>query len=323
MRVQALVGVGLVAALGALVSSVPALATTYGVSTATVNDYASNGGQGFPTAGSYWGATPPSVAYTDVVSNSPTTTSSRFEIKRADASVEYTDAGDIFKLNIFTNYDVGAFGTSYGDLFLTSGVDAYTSTGRYDPTGTSAHYLGDKLSNTGTKWDYVARLGNQSALNTSAYAYGLAGDNLDITTAYASGYTCSNIRCGQPVEAASVATGALSTGTFTTTSNSGGAVGSADGLYMLTFIIDDISKLASLGSSTTGYDIAFSWAMTCANDVIQGVMHFAPPTYSGPPPGPVPLPAAFPLFAFALGGLGMAGGWRKLKAAATRRVSFA
>ena len=41
--------------------------------------------------------------------------------------------------------------------------------------------------------------------------------------------------------------------------------------------------------------------MTCANDIVQGVVHLTP----------VPLPATLPLFVAGLGGAGLLGRWRK------------
>ena len=128
------------------------------------------------------------------------------------------------------------------------------------------------------------------------------------------------IRCGQPVEylvgadGSAQATGASFKVKSTGQANNATGLASTDGLYMLEFVIDDISGLtgAQLGANATGFTIAFSWAMTCANDVIQGVFNFNPP----PPGGQnVPLPAAFPLFAFAVGGLGLAGRWRSRRRA--------
>ena len=74
---------------------------------------------------------------------------------------------------------------------------------------------------------------------------------------------------------------------------------------------DTISFLIKDGG-LIGNDFALSWAMSCANDVIW--LQFDGPARGDTPP--VPLPAAFPLFAFAVGGLGLAGRGRRRRAAA-------
>jgi hypothetical protein len=55
-----------------------------------------------------------------------------------------------------------------------------------------------------------------------------------------------------------------------------------------------------------GNDFALSWAMSCANDVIQGIVNI-PSSYSGFSGSQTPLPAALPLFAGGLGLLGYLG----------------
>jgi hypothetical protein len=61
-----------------------------------------------------------------------------------------------------------------------------------------------------------------------------------------------------------------------------------------------------------GNNFALSWAMTCANDVIQGQVQLP----GGDLTGTVPLPAALPLFAGGLGVMGLLARRRKRKAAA-------
>ena len=68
----------------------------------------------------------------------------------------------------------------------------------------------------------------------------------------------------------------------------------------ITYTITDFSAL------DLGDIIALSWAMSCGNDVIQGVVDFTP---LGPPGGggATPIPTTLPLFAAGLGVLGLAG----------------
>ena len=71
-------------------------------------------------------------------------------------------------------------------------------------------------------------------------------------------------------------------------------------LHTITFTIVDPTNIF-------GDSFALAWAMTCANDVIQGQVTFPP---GETPPG-TPLPAALPLFASGLGILGFLGRRRK------------
>jgi hypothetical protein len=77
----------------------------------------------------------------------------------------------------------------------------------------------------------------------------------------------------------------------------------------ITYTLSDFSAL-DLGSI-----ISISWAMSCANDILQGVVDFTP---LGPPGGggAVPIPGALPLFAAGLAVLGFVGFRRK-----TRRLN--
>jgi hypothetical protein len=72
---------------------------------------------------------------------------------------------------------------------------------------------------------------------------------------------------------------------------------------VITYTITDFSAL-NLGS-----DIALSWSMSCANDVLQDVVDLTPVQAT-------PLPAALPLFASGLGAMGLIGWRRKRKAQA-------
>ena len=60
-----------------------------------------------------------------------------------------------------------------------------------------------------------------------------------------------------------------------------------------------------------GNTFALSWAMTCANDVIQGLVTLGSTDLQG-----TPLPAALPLFAGGLGVMGLLARRRKRKGAA-------
>lgn len=65
-------------------------------------------------------------------------------------------------------------------------------------------------------------------------------------------------------------------------------------------------------NDTLGNTFAMAWAMTCANDAIQGLVTLTNTDLQG-----TPLPAALPLFAGGLGFMGLLAGRRKRKNAAT------
>jgi len=65
-----------------------------------------------------------------------------------------------------------------------------------------------------------------------------------------------------------------------------------------------------------GDNFALSWAMTCGNDIIQGQVILAGGDLTGTTPLTTPLPAALPLFAGGLGGIGLLARRRKRKNAA-------
>jgi hypothetical protein len=83
------------------------------------------------------------------------------------------------------------------------------------------------------------------------------------------------------------------------------AVNAANGQIIYT--INDNGYLNSLYGGT----FAISWAMTCANDIIQGII----PPGGGGTQGSTPLPAALPLFISGLGLVGFFGSRRKKRMA--------
>jgi hypothetical protein len=79
----------------------------------------------------------------------------------------------------------------------------------------------------------------------------------------------------------------------------------------ITYTITDFSAL------DLGGIIALSWAMSCGNDVIQGVVDFTEIIHGG---GATPIPATLPLFAAGLGVLGLIGYRRNKRQARTTVV---
>ena len=75
---------------------------------------------------------------------------------------------------------------------------------------------------------------------------------------------------------------------------------------------NDAITFSIIDNHVLGDTFALSWAMTCANDVIQGLINL--PVFQDPP-SPVPLPAALPFFAVGAGVMGLVT-WRRKKRAA-------
>ena len=277
----------------------------------SINDFAS----GSLSGQSYWGAN--SHNYGDVISPHPTDTSSKFEIKGVDASL----SGQDLVIEIYTNYnpaDSGSQGTTYGDLFLTPSTS-------YHPFGTADHYTSDNFYNTGTDWQYAVVIGAQVGHVHTSYTGGVYTVNdSQVVTSYYNGQ--GTIRDGEPVQYKTQYTtkywngwrwvyethtqdpvtrtqdptsGTLTAG-MTVTDQSNNPY-STTGLYLLTFTIKDFVG-SDLATQLTN-EFALSWAMTCANDIVQGFVTV--------PLTAVPLPATLPLFLGGLGGAGLIGRWRK------------
>jgi hypothetical protein len=81
----------------------------------------------------------------------------------------------------------------------------------------------------------------------------------------------------------------------------------------ITYTIDDFSAL------DLGLIFAFSWSMSCGNDVIEGVADFSPLDHGGG--GATPIPASLPLFIAGLGLLGLIGLRRSRTGAYAARVA--
>ncbi len=161
-------------------------------------------------------------------------------------------------------------GIGYGDLFLSSS---------WNPAGPSP-YVGDNASN-GTVWTYGFALDNrwmnEGSAGTGALYSLNSGDNTQDARMSDSFMTGGIFRNGQEVAVNTRSTGVsfVNNGTWD--------INVADNT--VNFYLD-ITNTGLLGS-----DIAVHWGMTCANDVIEGVVPA------------VPVPAAVWLFGSGLMGL--------------------
>jgi hypothetical protein len=215
-----------------------------------------------------------------------------------------------------------ADGTGYGALFL--------STGTWSPTGTGPNYPTDTYKPN--EWQYAVTTpqnpGSGSIGTTTSGLYAIGGNATAVpygpNPLVAQSYTTDNGTVvmsnvsGDPVTYPD--TGHTTNPAYyfregqavqytpnDPTATVAAATWSVDALaHTITYTIVD--------NGLFGTSFALAWAMTCANDVIQGQVMDLPP--GGPGPNPTPLPATLPLFASGLGALGLLSWRRKRKNAA-------
>jgi hypothetical protein len=177
-----------------------------------------------------------------------------------DAVISRTNGGNTLVVTIDTSYagHAGLDGTGYGALFITSGANAW------NPSGTAANHYATDVYQPG-EWQYAFTMpltpstgsGNGSLYLTSGgniVLSNVSGDGTSYPLAGNNGYYFRQDQAVQftPGRGEAAAAG----GTWTV------------GAGQLTFSIDDNGLL--------GNQFALSWAMTCANDVIQGQVSLVP-----------------------------------------------
>ena len=210
-----------------------------------------------------------SMAYTivdDYIGAAPTASSyTGLDVIGAGFDIFYMDVAfelGVLDVKIYTEYtdNIGKLGTGLGDLFI--------STDGWNPHGTSP-YLTDQYSN-GEDWEYVLHITGTDTLAL----YAVVDDHIQLSHVDNPSYI---FRAGQEVRYAPdsgenvLATGALD-------------VNRTDDYLWFSIAYD------------FGDSLAFHWAETCGNDVIEGA-------------APVPEPATMLLFA--TGVIGLAGVGRR------------
>lgn len=202
--------------------------------------------------------------------------------------------GTILNVNIFTSFynNIGDNGIELGDLFMAADKDLNNSgTSPWNPDGTEP-YKGDRYSktgtNTGTNWNYVYDLGSSrnSKSGTGDLRTGFSNNNLIVSSD-----EHVNARYNQAVRSGN--DGDRKTSSNWSVGGRSYKIGNVSyGKVSFTF---DVTGTAL----ATANQIAFRWAMTCANDIIEGVTSFVPPKDTIA----VPEPQTFVLMLLAMLGL--------------------
>ncbi|MCO8122045.1 PEP-CTERM sorting domain-containing protein [Stieleria sp. TO1_6] len=215
---------------------------------------------------------------------------------------------DALEFTIVTNFAATptALNARLGDLFFS--VDGW------DPNGTPAdNYLFDNAA-TGTTWTHAITLNGTPNSNGSALPASGDGALYDLrgldSTAYNSAILTSTevwtsggtIRDGQEVRLDT--NGLTSLNDLTTTANWALGQVDVDGVMkdaLMIVLNGDI--FAKLGlSSSSSFDLAYHWAMTCGNDTVESELRYEAPLGD---PGTVPEPATAAIFALGMLGAGL------------------
>jgi len=239
----------------------------------------------------YWGGDPTgTLADQDVIG------SDTFEIHSMSGSL----TGSTLTVSIDTNFagqvdTADALNAVYGDLFLSSS---------WTPVGTGPEYTADNaLATNTTNWTYGFNLDDRTS-NTGGDGdlYALTGSN-DDSAILSDNFFTSGYRAGQEVAVDTAETtyvtdvnntaGNFDEGTWSISSSTKDGSGySSSGL--ITFVIDLTGT-----NLLNGGAIAVHWAMSCANDVIEGY---------------VPAPIILLLMATGLFGVGVSTAARRKRA---------
>ena len=287
---------------------------------------------GTSTQDIYWGATG-YPGYTDVIGVSPP-----FGIQDAVITRTGSGLGSFLTITINTNFagapgTPAADGTAYGSLFL--------NPLSWSVTGSGPNHTSDNWVNGNQSWAYAVTTPTgtgQGPQMTGLYAIGAVNPvpvdqpSTTVPKYYTTGngkvymsYTANTGGNGDPNQVnATPVSGSNGWGwrqgqavqyipTNPTYNSNIPNSGPVAGTSVLETISNGISITYTITDNGSLGDIfGLAWAMTCANDVIQGLVN---PT-SNTALTPTPLPAALPMFTAGLGMMGLLGWRRKRKNAA-------
>ncbi|MFQ3194272.1 MAG: hypothetical protein ACI9N3_001090 [Colwellia sp.] len=228
---------------------------------------------------------------------------SRYDIDKMLVSRD----GTTLSVDIFTSFynDVNRNDIKLGDLFMAADEDLNgTATSPWNPNGNQPN-KGDRYtdsatdSNTGTDWNYVYDLsGARNSMSGTGQLKSGFGSNQVVSSSYLHG---TSSRDNQAVmladrnsdivhDSSSWSVDNRASYQKTNPYNTSRSIG-----YGKVSFSFDVSGTAL----ATANQIAFRWAMTCANDIIEGVASFTP---QGGGSTPVPEPETIVLMLLAMAG---------------------
>jgi hypothetical protein len=236
-------------------------------------------------ADNYYGAN--DHGYGDVIGNTTV-----FDISKATIDL----SGQLLTVDIYTNFvqyvgTASAYGAQFGDLFLNKSWDPYGAL-PYDSDYANA--------TTTTHWGWGLSMDSGTGSSGIVTLYELASNNVDASLSdavYGSGHPGYTYRNGQEVrvETSSMANRNTNvTGTWRAVDDSG----TGNDYLQFSINLADTSLLSAIDPASDGTGtLALHWAMTCANDVIEGSDDLMPPSQ-------VPEPTALSLLGLGLGLMG-------------------
>ena len=235
---------------------------------------------------------------------------SRYDIDKMLVSRD----GTTLSVDIFTSFynDVNRNGIKLGDLFMAADEDLNgTASSPWNPNGNQPN-KGDRYtnsavdSNTGSDWNYVYDLsGARNSMSGTGQLKSGFGSNQVMDSTELHGNTArdnqavmladNNNDVVHDSSAWSVDNQSSYQKTYTYWSRRTNSYQSQNIGYGKVSFSFDVSGTAL----ATANQIAFRWAMTCANDIIEGVASFAP---QGGGSTPVPEPETIVLMLLAMAG---------------------
>jgi hypothetical protein len=229
-------------------------------------------------------------------------------------------------LNIIINTNfAGAPGTpaaettNYGSLFLNP--LNWSATNGTPPN----HYSGDSFVNGNQYWAYAVTTPTTGSGSSGLYLTGLAASGPNPSGAIEHDYNATTTPKNYTTAAADGTIVMSNVGGNPITANFAGNPGfyfragqavefdptvAAIRSANVTEVNGSYIKYSIVDNGLLGNTFALSWAMTCANDVIQGLVTLGSTDLQG-----TPLPAALPLFAGGLGVMGLLARRKKRKGA--------
>lgn len=217
---------------------------------------------------------------------------SQFDIDQ----MEVNRTGTTMTVNIYsafanyTNRNGSAFKNGYGlgDLFMSADAND-PNANPWNPANDD-RYSDSNGNNTGTDWNYAYSIYNQNRNQTSGWGHLVSGfDNDDLTTS--TNNHGNNARYDQGVSLNSYDNVEDDWSRWDTEKNSYYKDGVMYGKISFEF---DVAGTAL----ATANQIAFRWAMSCANDIIEGLV-----SITDTPPVSVPEPETLLLMLLGLAGI--------------------